>query len=427
MSNDKNGIKERRNWKNNATSENIVGMEERIPTMSGVYNRNFIILRTCGLRQAKTSFVQYIPLRPVACPYCGSASLKLYDHYSRKALFIHEEGARRTLIIKAKRYKCPHCSLLFREPVEGLLPKKRSSEAYRQAIVHEYIKNVNNKTISKECGVSASSTVERIIHERFHLKIKEALSYPAPLMIGIDEHSIHQGCRFATSIVDLSNRRVYDIIEGKSLSLVKRRLITYKDREKVKMVCMDLSSSYKNIVRTCFPNAKIMADRFHVIRMINPHFMEFCKQAQESIRWKRPIIHPLRKKACNLTARERQSLNYLFEINPTIGICHKFKEKLCDLLRMKNQTVRQCKSNICKLKEMMRLMAHEAPSELQKIATTLRKWFTLIIRMWRYRKNNGITEGFHRKMKLIQRRAYGYRNFENYRLRVLVECGGFNL
>ena len=37
--------------------------------------------------------------------------------------------------------------------------------------------------------------------------------------------------------------------------------------------------------------------------------------------------------------------------------------------------------------------------------------------------NNGITEGFHRKMKLIQRRAYGYRNFENYRLRVLVECG----
>ena len=41
----------------------------------------------------------------------------------------------------------------------------------------------------------------------------------------------------------------------------------------------------------------------------------------------------------------------------------------------------------------------------------------------RFTKNNGITEGFHRKMKLIQRRAYGYRNFENYRLRVLVECG----
>ncbi len=43
--------------------------------------------------------------------------------------------------------------------------------------------------------------------------------------------------------------------------------------------------------------------------------------------------------------------------------------------------------------------------------------------MWRFTKNNGITEGFHRKMKLIQRRAYGFRNFNNYRLRVIAQCG----
>ena len=44
-------------------------------------------------------------------------------------------------------------------------------------------------------------------------------------------------------------------------------------------------------------------------------------------------------------------------------------------------------------------------------------------RMFRFSKNNGITEGFHRKMKLIQRRAYGVLNFENYRLSVRVLCG----
>ena len=43
--------------------------------------------------------------------------------------------------------------------------------------------------------------------------------------------------------------------------------------------------------------------------------------------------------------------------------------------------------------------------------------------MWRFTRNNGITEGFHRKMKLIQRRAYGFRNFHNYRLRVIAQCG----
>ncbi|MCF6776260.1 transposase, partial [Thiotrichales bacterium 19X7-9] len=54
---------------------------------------------------------------------------------------------------------------------------------------------------------------------------------------------------------------------------------------------------------------------------------------------------------------------------------------------------------------------------------TLYKWKDEIARMWRFTKNNGITEGFHRKMKLIQRRAYGFRNFENYRLRVKIACG----
>ena len=57
---------------------------------------------------------------------------------------------------------------------------------------------------------------------------------------------------------------------------------------------------------------------------------------------------------------------------------------------------------------------------------TIGNWFAPIIRMWRFTKNNSITEGFHREMKLIQRMAYGYKNFQNYRLRVLVLCGVFH-
>jgi transposase len=59
----------------------------------------------------------------------------------------------------------------------------------------------------------------------------------------------------------------------------------------------------------------------------------------------------------------------------------------------------------------------------QTLARTLQDWSQEIARMWRFTRNNGITEGFHRKMKLIQRRAYGFRSFENYRLRVIAQCG----
>ena len=89
------------------------------------------------------------------------------------------------------------------------------------------------------------------------------------------QHTIHKGYKFATTIADLTHHRVYDVIEGKSRNLVESKLMSYKGRDKVKVVCMDLSSSYRSIVRRCFPKAKIVADRFHVIRLVLYHFMEF--------------------------------------------------------------------------------------------------------------------------------------------------------
>ena len=60
---------------------------------------------------------------------------------------------------------------------------------------------------------------------------------------------------------------------------------------------------------------------------------------------------------------------------------------------------------------------------METLANTLENWSAEIACMWRFTKNNGITEGFHTKMEMIQRRAYGFKNFENYRLRVIVLCG----
>ena len=70
------------------------------------------------------------------------------------------------------------------------------------------------------------------------------------------------------------------------------------------------------------------------------------------------------------------------------------------------------------------MMFRQSPfASMKTLARTLSAWQEEVARMFRFARNNGITEGFHRKMKLIQRRAYGFRNFENYRLRVRVLCG----
>ena len=108
---------------------------------------------------------------------------------------------------------------------------KPISENAKDEIIDKYLDGATNKKISKRLGIS-QSTVERVIHERFEIKVKEQLSYECPSIIGIDEHTIHKGYKFATTIADLTHHRVYDVIEGKSRNLVESKLMSYKGRDR---------------------------------------------------------------------------------------------------------------------------------------------------------------------------------------------------
>jgi transposase len=59
---------------------------------------------------------------------------------------------------------------------------------------------------------------------------------------------------------------------------------------------------------------------------------------------------------------------------------------------------------------------------LVALGHTLHAWREEIATMWRFTRNNAITEGFHNKIEVLSRQAYGFRNFQNYRLRVKVMC-----
>jgi transposase len=81
----------------------------------------------------------------------------------------------------------------------------------------------------------------------------------------------------------------------------------------------------------------------------------------------------------------------------------------------------RCRDLIPRFLQMLDELKHSAFKPLAALGKTLDSWKEEVVCMWRFSKSNGITEGFHRK-KLIQRRAYGFRNFGNYRTRVRVLC-----
>ena len=404
-------------------------MEEKTPTMPSVVFLKYLKITGMGSdSQGKFEYAECVEIEKPTCPHCGCKDMYAHGYYRRNASAMGRDGARKRLRIKVKRYKCRCCGKSTAQSCDhlGLGRRQRRNARLNDAFSRECANGVSNKNIGAKYRLSPS-TVERQLHRNHAKLLAEQLQYPCPQVLGIDEHSIHRGRtkghKFAVTLADLRHHRVYEVFKGKSSKVLEANLRRLKGRDKVKLVCMDLCSPFRSLIMRLFPHAKIVADRFHVIRLIIETFHEFCKAEDPDIRWQRGITTALRSKGSNLKAEQRQILEAEFDRHPAIRTAYEFKEELCSLLCMKEQKRINCIPLLARLKEMVWQMLHDAPEIFKKLGRTIRQWFEPIIRMWRFTKSNGITEGFHRKMKLIQRRAYGYRNFNNYRLRVLIECG----
>jgi transposase len=136
----------------------------------------------------------------------------------------------------------------------------------------------------------------------------------------------------------------------------------------------------------------------------------------------RGLLAALRTHPDKLSTQRLKKRHEYLKQQPAIAAIYHFKRQLHRILMKKTLQARRCQKLIPIFLRMIKSLQDSPFKRLVTLGKTLYQWREEVVRMWRFTKSNGITEGFHRKMKLIQRRAYGFRNFENYRLRVKVLC-----
>ena len=359
---------------------------------------------------------------PRRCPYCAGDRLRSKGRYERRVRHLPILGHASELVINCRRFECPNCSRSFVQPLSGVMPGRRSSEQWREKIFERHDDGICASVLARREWASAA-TVGRIYAQFTERKAKERLSLDCPRVLGIDEHTLHKGMRFATTFCDLKNRRVFDISPGRSEAELTGYLSGLRGRERVRVVCIDLSNTYRALVRRWFPRAMIVADRFHTVRVVGLHLMRLARQLVPTLGWNRGWLGLLRARAKRLDPEQRQRLEQLFTQHPALRPIHEMKERLCELLCLKTQPPASCRRHIRHLLELIDTLRQSGLEAALTLAKTLSDWTEEIVRMWRFTRNNAVTEGFHRKMKLIQRRAYGFRSFNNYRLRVIAQCG----
>lgn len=354
------------------------------------------------------------------CPHCNGRQLRRKDRKIRKLR--HESWGTRHVSVALETYKwrCQDCERYFWQRFPGILPRRRATEPFRRSVSLKHWDGISRSRLGQREGIS-SATVERWFQDFLKLRAGERRA-PCPQVLGIDEHFFSRRQGYATTLCDLKHHTVYDVVLGRSEASLEAYFLALEGKHLVRVVCMDLASNYRALVRKHFPNALIVADRFHVIRLINHHFLNCWRDLDATGSKNRGLLSLMRRHRHNLRQEQFDKLSLYLKAHPVLELIYRFKQRLSYLLLKKHRTRKQCQALIPRLLKAVYELRQAGLAHLVQLGQTLQAWSQEIAAMWRFTRNNAITEGFHTKMEVLQRQAYGFRNFQNYRLRVKVMC-----
>ena len=353
------------------------------------------------------------------CPRCATPSRSVYDHRTVQVKDSPVRDRHVTLHVRKRRFACRNCHKPFTEPVPGVRKGARCTERYCRSLLWA-CEHFSDLKAVREAYRCSSAFLYATLYRHLELERRKRLN-PWPKTVGIDEHFFRRnpvfGVRdFVSVIVDFKARRLMEVVEGRTNAELQLALGYVPGRENVRWVVLDLCDPFKKFARDFFPNASIVADKFHVLRLLSPSINRRRKDITGDRR-SLPVRRLLLRNGRDLTAAQSWALRTWLARYPELRELYEYKEALHILYRIRGpERASQA------LTSLTDRMAGSTLPEIKTLRGTLMKWRHEVLAYFVCRLTNGPTEGFNNKAKLVKRRGYGYRSFRNYRLRLLNAC-----
>ncbi|HEY7305699.1 MAG TPA: transposase, partial [Bryobacteraceae bacterium] len=207
----------------------------------------------------------------------------------------------------------------------------RATETFRRSVCQKHFDGISRSRLAQRERLS-SATVERWFLWYLGPLAGERISRECPQFLGMDEHFFTRRHGYATSFCDLKNHKIQDVVLGRSAASLDGYLAKLPGKHLVQVVCIDLAAHYRALVRKHFPQARIVADRFHVVRTVHHHFLACWKDLDPIGCKNRGLLSPLRRHRHNLTAPQQERLSAYLRQHPALEAIYCFKQRLCYLL-----------------------------------------------------------------------------------------------
>lgn len=362
--------------------------------------------------------------REASCTRCGQKSQKIHQNHRYLVKDLPMSGQPVYLEVNRRQFKCENCKKPFSEEL-NLVKKRRK---YTSRLATEIIRQVladDIKTVAENNDVS-SEEIETMLKDKAKEKAREK---PLGLRrLGIDEIALVKGQgNYCAVLIDIDQSQVIAILSERTQEKITEVFCSWGEEvlEEIEFVSIDLWKPYRSLVEKLMPNAVVVADRFHVMKQINKELDEQRKfqkrevKKEKSKKKQEKILsglskskYALLKNESNLTKKQQEKLKEVKTVCPNLGKMHEFKEKFRDILEQKLDGL----TGLLKISDWLK----EAGEYYPQSKKTIVKWIGEIIAYFDERITNGVVEGINNKIKLIKRSAYGFRNFDNFRDRVLL-------
>jgi transposase len=240
--------------------------------------------------------------------------------------------------------------------------------------------------------------------------------------LGVDETSSRKGHKYVTVGVDLDERRVVHVSEGKGKGCIEALACFLEGRgvasDRIEALSMDLSPAFIAGAADVFPEAKITFDRFHVVKLLNKAMDAVRRVEQKEHVELKGSKYIFLKNRVNLSGKQETRLGDLIGCYPTLGEAYRLKVLFNDLWEIETEQ----EANIfltfwCDQVEKANISAFIT------FANTIKTHWKGIVQFVNSRINNGVLEGINSKIQLAKRRARGYRNINNYINMIHFLCG----
>ena len=396
-----------------------------ITNILGIKDKNIIILDYLDAGTHKEVIAKLDYPAP-KCHNCQGQMAK-YDFQKESKIPYLECAGYKTLIrLRKRRFCCKDCGKTAVSETSLVKKNHQIATVVKQKITQKLIEKLPMTTIAESLSVS-TSTVIRQLHK---FKFKTDLNY-LPEHMSWDEYSFKKG-KMSFIAQDYDTRKIVAILDGRTQATIRNHFLRYsrETRSRVKVITMDMFSPYYDIARKLFPNAKIVLDRFHIVQHLSRAMNRVRIQIMNQFDRKSHEYKAL-KRYWKLIQQDSYTLSRKRFYRPTFR-AHLTNKEILEKLLSYSQELRQ-HYNLYQLllfhfqekqTDHFFSLIDETVSSVNPIFQTVFKTFLKdkdkIMNALELPYSNAKLEATNNLIKVIKRNAFGFRNFENFKTRILI-------